>query len=111
MAGGVHHIYKRKRVHKKLEEYPHPKKWVRWFDRFLLIFAVIGPLAAFPQVFKIYYLQSAGDLSLITWGLLSLGNIPWIIYGFVHKEKPIMVAYISWFIVNLAIIIGILIYS
>ena len=109
MASGMHHINRRKRM--GLEKFPHPNPWLRWFDKFLIIFAAVGPLVALPQVFKIYLNQSAGDLSILTWGLLTMGNIPWIVYGSIHKEKPLILAYSLWLLVNGAISLGILIYA
>jgi len=108
---GIHHIHKRKRISQKLLPYPHKNKWIRFLDKFLLIIAVIGPLMAFPQVFKIYIEKNASGVSLLSWSLFTLLNIPWIIYGFVHKEKPIIIAYCLWFIINLIISIGIIVYS
>ena len=29
-------MHKRKRMHEKLEVYPHPNKWVKFLDRFLI---------------------------------------------------------------------------
>jgi uncharacterized protein with PQ loop repeat len=111
MKGGLEQISKRKRAYAKPGMFPHPKKWIRFLDRFLLVVAVIGPLSALPQIFKIYFLKSAGDISLITWSFWAAGNLPWILYGIVHKEKPIIIAYSLWFITNMIIIIGVLIYS
>ena len=108
---GIHHISKRKRVHKRFESYPHPKKGIRLFDKFLMIIAIVGPLMSLPQILKIFILKDASGISIISWSLYALFNIPWIIYGFVHKEKPIVVAYLLWFSTNVIIIIGAILYS
>ncbi len=107
----IHHIHKRKRFHEKLEEYPHENKWVRRLDTFLLFVAAIGPLMCLPQILKIYYYKNASGVSVLSFSLFAFFNIPWIVYGFVHKEKPIYVAYILWFITNITVVIGALIYS
>jgi len=108
---GMHHLSKRKRIHLKKEQYPHPNKWVRWLDKFLLIVAVLGPLITLPQIIEIYFVKNVSGVSIITWGLFALGAIPWIIYGFVHKEKPIVISYALWFVLALLIVVGVVVYS
>ena len=111
MKDGFHHIHKRKRIHQKLEKYPHKNKWVARLDQLLVIVAIIGPLLDVPQIYKIYYLKNAAGVSVLSWSLYAFFDIPWIAYGFVHKEKPIIIAYSFWFVTNLIVIIGTLIYG
>lgn len=111
MFKNIHHIHQRKRIHEKAEQYPHPNKWINFLDNILLAAAIIGPLMNFPQIYKIYSEQIASGLSLISWSLYAICDIPWIIYGIVHKEKPIITAYILWFLTNTTVIVGILLYS
>ena len=107
---GIHHIHKRKRKHYKLLEYPHPNKWIKFLDRFLLIVAILGPLVTLPQILKIYVEQNSTGVSALTWGLFALFNIPWIVYGVVHKDKPIAIGYSLWLVTNVVISVGALIY-
>ncbi len=111
MPHAIHHIYKRKRYHDKLLQYPHPNKWIRFLDNFLVVIAVIGPLLTLPQIYKILTQKTAEGISLLTWGCYAFFNIPWLIYGVVHREKPIIVAYVGWFIVNCSVLIAAIIYS
>ena len=89
------HIHKRKRnkgTAHKLKAYPSENKWISFLDKFLVAVAV------------------GSGISLITWLMYSVFDIPWIVYGFVHKEKPIIITYTLWFIVNMAVVIGSIIY-
>ena len=106
-----HHIHRRKRIHQKFEKFPHKNKWIRFLDSFLLIIAILGPLMDFPQIFKIYYFQTAIGVSVLSWSLYAIFDIPWIIYGYVHKEKPIMIAYSFWFITNTTVVVGAVLYG
>ena len=106
----LHHLHKRKRVHIKLERYPHPNKWIRFLDNFLLVVAVIGPMANIPQIIKIFTLKTSIRVSTLTFTFMTIFNIPWIIYGIVHKEKPIVIAYVLWLITNLIVVAGTFIY-
>ena len=107
---GAHHIHKRKRVHQKLEKYPHKIKWIRFLDKFLICIAVIGPLIALPQILQIFISGDATGVSSLSWGLYALFNIPWLIYGVAHKYKPIIVAYLLSFVANLTVFSGSLVY-
>ena len=80
-------------------------------DNFLLFIAVLGPLVIIPQIVKVYFRQEVAGLSIWTWGLLTVGAIPWVIYGLVHKEKPIVISYGLWFLAYLSIIVGIFIFG
>ncbi|MAG39430.1 hypothetical protein CMI41_00470 [Candidatus Pacearchaeota archaeon] len=109
-SDGLHHISKRKRVKKLLQDYPHPKFWVRLLDRFLIIVAFVGPMMMIPQLWQIYFYKSAGDIAVLSWLTLAALNIPWMMYGIVHKERPIVLAYFLWFLVNMSVAVGALIY-
>jgi MtN3 and saliva related transmembrane protein len=45
-----------------------------------------------PQVVKTYKSRSAADLSLKMFSLFSLGVLLWLIYGFINKDLPIILA-------------------
>ena len=106
----ITHIHRRKRVHQRLEKYPHPDKWIKLLDKFLIVIAIVGPLMVLPQILKIFILKDASGVSALSWGLFALFDIPWIIYGFVHKEKPIAIAYLLYLATNLIVVLGALIY-
>ena len=107
---GMHHLHKRKRVHKKLEKYPHPNKFKRFFDKLIYFVAICGPLLTVPQVLKIWINQDASSISAFSWiGYLFLSVI-WFTYGVLHKEKPIIIANTLIFILNLLVVIGTVLY-
>lgn len=73
--------------------------------------AILHPLTASPQVYEIYASRDASGVSLLTWlGFMILGLV-FLTYGIFHGLKPYILAQVLWFIVDLLIIIGILIYS
>ena len=111
MKSNLHHIHNRKIVGKKLKKYPNDNKYIRFLDRIILAVAVIGPALTIPQIFKIFYYQNAEGVSITTWSLYILFDIPWIIYGMVHKEKPITIAYMFWVLMGLTVVLGILMYG
>lgn len=135
-SDGIHHISKRKRVTQKkgilknlecksekefkkiksevargMEDYPSEKFWIRFLDKLLMIIAVVSPMMAIPQVYEVYGLHAVAGLSFISWASWALFNLPWIAYGFVHKQRPIVIMYTLWFLMNASIAVGILLYS
>lgn len=108
--GVHHHIHKRKRVHQEKQQYPHPNKYIRLLDNTCLAFSVLMPATTIPQIWRIYKYQLVDGLSLMMWILYCIGVIPFLIYGIVHKEKPLIILNILWLLAQVIIIIGILLY-
>lgn len=106
---GIDHL--RKRIYKKHEKYPHPDKKKRFIDNFIYIAAIVGPLFTLPQVIEIWKTQSAGSVSIFTWVLFTTVSLTWMYYGYVHKEKPIMISNGLWTFMYLLVIISALIFN
>ena len=102
------HIRKRSRG---LEPYPARTFWLRILDTVVMTVGILGPVFTLPQIFKIYVGHNASGISVVTWGAYVLFNIPWILYGYVHKERPLAITYALWFFVNLSVFIGALLYG
>jgi len=101
---GLHHLSRRKHSN-------NSKEFISGYDKFLTVFASVAPFVLLPQIIIIFVTKSVAGLSLITWSLLTLFTIPWIIYGFLHKEKPIIITYLLFLLLNLAVVVGIIIYG
>ena len=108
---GHHHKNVRKRIYKKLEEFPHPNPWKKFLDRMLLLMAGVSPFLSFPQLIKIVSEESAQGVSLFAWILYSIFAIPWIYYGFLHKEKMLIYCYTGNFVMYASIGVAIFVYS
>jgi hypothetical protein len=108
---GIHHIHKRKRAHNKgLKQFPHPNPWIKFLDKAMIVIAMLSPIMTIPQIWKIFFYQNATGVSALTWGSYVLLNVPWIIYGFVHKERIILINTILWFFINGVVTIGAILY-
>lgn len=103
-------IHKRKRHYLQKHKYPHPNKRIRFLDNVCLVFSVLMPATTIPQIWKIFRYQRVEGLSLEMWILYTIGVIPFLIYGIVHKEKPLIVLNVLWLIAQIIIIVGILMY-
>ncbi|PLX28814.1 hypothetical protein C0581_00785 [Candidatus Parcubacteria bacterium] len=112
MSDALHHLNKRKRVHtKELEPYPHPRKFKAFVDHAVYAAGILGPMFGALQVYKIWSTQNASGVSLSLFGSHVVFNIIWLIYGTLHKEKPIIIMYSLWIVVNTLVVIGTLLYS
>lgn len=112
---GMHHLHKRKQKSqnksKKLAKYPHPNPKIKFFEKYITVVATVGPLVTIPQIWKIYSTQNAMGVSFITFSLIAVVNISWLIYGLIHKEKPIIITNMLFLIANISICIGSILYG
>ena len=76
-----------------------------------LVAAVAQPLMTLPQAVQIYTTQDASGVSLFTWlGFLVFGAI-FLAYGIRYRLKPIALAQSIWFVLQLAVVIGIILWG
>ena len=108
---GLHHYHIRKRIHQKHEAYPHPDKLKRIFDKIIYGAVIIGPIMNLPQLLKIWVYKNAAGVSFVSWISFSIISVIWLIYGLLHKEKPIIIMNSSLMIIQAFIAVGALIYS
>ena len=98
-------------IHKRVEPYPAHSLALRMLDSIIYLVGVIGPLFTLPQLYEIFVLHNASGVSPLTWGGYALLDIPWILYGIVHHERPITITYTLWLIFNGAVFVGAVIYG
>ena len=106
-----HQHLRKRRSQKGVEPYPARNPWLRLLDRVIFVVGVAGPIATIPQIVNIYGSHSAGNVSALTFGFYALFNTVWILYGLAHREPPIIVTYCLWFVVNIIVCIGALMYG
>lgn len=87
------------------------KMLIKSIDSLCMYMAVIMPLTTIPQIVQLYTTKDATGLSLLMWVLYTIGILPFLAYGILHKVKQLIVLEILWLIVQAVIIIGIIMYS
>lgn len=107
----MRHLHLRKRITKNLEPYPARTPWKRLLDRVVLAAGVIGPALSLPQIIIIYTNKDASDISAVSWFGWAGLNIVWILYGIAHREPPIVMTYLFWFVINLTVAFGAVLYG
>lgn len=108
---GLHHLHARKRISRGAEPFPSRSLFIRILDRIVLVVGALGPLMSVPQVYHVYATHDASGLVAITWGGLAVLNVPWVLYGLVHREYPIITAYSLWFFINISMCAATLLYG
>src|SRR3989344_1154667 len=99
-SDAFHHLLLRKRIHLEKQPFPHPRLLVRVMDVLIYCAGIAGPLVSLPQVYEIWVNHNAESISVFTWAGYTGLTILWLIYGIVHKQKPIIFAQIVWFFFN-----------
>lgn len=75
------------------------------------LFGTISGLANIPQIIKIYKRKSAKDISILTYLILVIGAITWILYGIEINNFPLMLTNIIGAINISLVIIGWFLYG
>lgn len=110
MSLGLRHLHARKRAARGLEAFPAASFGRRSFDYLMYMVGLVQPLALLPQVGAVYLHHEKAGISLATWELLTLFNLLWALYGFMHRDKPIMIANALLTALDIAIVLGVLYY-
>ena len=80
-------------------------------DKLIFVAGVVGPVLSIPQIILIYSNKDASDISAVSWFGWAALNIVWILYGLAHKEPPIVMTYTFWFVINLTVAFGAILYG
>ena len=79
-------------------------------DKLVYVAGIGSPIMTFPQLYKIWINKTTEGLSLVTWIAYFITAIIWLSYGVVHKDRPIIITNILWVVMDIAIILGIILY-
>ncbi len=110
MNVGFHHFHLRKFHHLKSKSKAQ-KSIIQIIDSLVYVGGFTGIVFTIPQLAQLWINRQVQGLSLVTWlGFLG-GSLFWLLYGIVHKAKPIVFINFTYSIVNILIVIGIIIFK
>ena len=89
----------------------NPEKFKVSMSGIICFLGVVGPVMTLPQLFKIWVEQNAAGVSMISWVTYLVTGIVWLMYGIALKEKPIILTYSIWVVLELFIVTGIFLYG
>lgn len=85
------------------------KKQLTIVDHLANLAAFLAPFMALPQAISIYRGGSTEGVSLATWAGFMVFNAIFFAYGLYHKLRPIIIVNFLWFVIEGAVVVGILI--
>lgn len=88
----------------------HKKKPRDTLDYIVYFFSFATPLFEVPQAIEIFANQSAQDVSVWTWAFFCIDNFVWIAYAIRRRLRPLLITSILYEIVEVAVLIGIILY-
>jgi len=103
MHAPFHHILKRKQ---KKEKHTHGFDIKRFMDKLVYISTFFGVVANIPQLTEIWIHKRIEGVSVITWIGFLLGSSFWLLYGIIHKEKPIIITNGLFVTIQFFIVLG-----
>ena len=79
-------------------------------DRSILFIGLMGPIMTIPQLMNVWMDHQVKGLAVVSWIAYTIIGFFWVVYGVVHKEKPIVFVNTGWILVNGATAVGILLF-
>lgn len=79
-------------------------------EKILRTLSVLTMVMTLPQVLAIWIGRDANGVSLISWASYLCSACLWFVYGFQKRDKTIYLACIGWILLDVAIVLGIVIY-
>jgi MtN3 and saliva related transmembrane protein len=109
MSQGQYRAHLKNHSNKKKDSHGAKAKFM---DDLMYVVALIAPVMTIPQLLQVWsHKQSQGGVSILTWGAYASVSGLWLVYGIVHKEKPIMLTQFLLLILDSLIVIGVLFYK
>lgn len=108
----IFHIHKKKRSHSVyLEPSSSKRKFIKFLDKVIYAAGIAGPILVIPQVIEVWINKEASGVSIPSWIGFTVLAIIWLIYGIVHKEKPLILMYTGLIIMDGLVVAGAIIYT
>lgn len=104
---GLHYLLQRSKSLEK-KEIEDNLELKRFINRFIYFVGGFGVAVIIPQVTRIWISKDVSGVSLTTWAGFLIASVFWLIYGLVHKEKPIIYTNTIVCILDFLIVIGII---
>lgn len=78
----------------------------RIIDFFVYCMALFGFAANLPQLWNVWFDRNITGVSIFSWVCFLIISIFWLLYGIIHKAKPIILANSLLILAQSTIVIG-----
>jgi uncharacterized protein with PQ loop repeat len=72
--------------------------------------SIFTMLMTIPQVITIWFGRQAAGVSLLSWSAYLLSALLWFWHGMQRRDKNIYLACLGWIALDLAVIVGVIVY-
>lgn len=107
---GLHHLLENSKTLEE-REIENNKKLKLFINKFIYFVGGFGIAVTIPQLTKIWVSREISGVSMTTWAGFFISSSFWLLYGLVHKEKPIIYTNIAACFLQFLIILGIIIHK
>jgi uncharacterized protein with PQ loop repeat len=83
----------------------------RLINKFIFAVAALQPLGTIPQIITVFAHRDASGLSISAWTIYIVFDLLWLWYGIDEKQKAVIVSAVMFTIVELAVLVGALLYG
>lgn len=108
---GIHHFLHTYSVSKetiRIEENPTFRNFI---NKGVYIAGLLGVAAIVPQILKIWIGRETVGVSISTWVGFLIATLFWLVYGIIHKQKPIILTNAAALLAHTSIIIGLMLFK
>lgn len=106
---GQHHQSLRRKGEIPAEK--HSKRLASGVDALVYIVSTLSLIFTIDQVRIIWIEHNASGISLLSWSFYALSAGTWFFYGYIHKDKIIIITNLLWAAFSLLIVIGVMTYG
>jgi uncharacterized protein with PQ loop repeat len=89
------------------DAHTHPASPMR---RLLAVMSFVTMVMTIPQVWLVWVYRQTAGVSLLSWGAYLVSAILWFGHGLHQRDQNIYLACIGWIALDLAIIVGVVLY-
>src|SRR5262249_28092370 len=88
-----------------------PRRLASGIDALAYIVSILSLLFTADQIRIIWVAHDARGVSFLSWLFYAISAFVWLIYGFVHKDKVLIITNFLWVAFALAVVIGVMTYK
>ncbi len=101
---GLHHFLH----YHSIDQHP---TFCKFIDRAIYGVGLFGVAIIIPQILKIWINKQTDGISVTTWIGFLVSSVFWLLYGVIHKQKPIIITNIAAIFAHTSVIFGILLFK
>ncbi len=105
--GPYHQFLRRRGMVPKLKH----KTALRLVDMLAYTASTLSLIFTLDQGRIIWATHSAGSVSLLSWFFYTISASVWLLYGYIHKDRVLMITNTAWVAFSLFVLVGVIVYQ